>query len=675
LNYGITLLVNFTFAFMKKGILLLSFVISFVTGHTQDVRDDSLMILIRSDVHDTVKMSRTLEKLYSAPYNELHYYNDAYIDIAKKALFKPNVTKKLRYDYLLGLAAGYHNKGVFYGFDAKLDSSEYSLKKSIEIYTYLHNEVELPQVFVALGSIYVNQGNYSAAIELYYKALQLFEKNKSYEGMGYAQINIAQIYHLQDNYVAAIKFLTSAYENYEKGSAIMGMMDCIDKLFVAYIFLDKNNEAIEIVEKGINLIEKSPIDSMSVEQEMLYLYKARLHCRKKEFKTGIEYYKKTIALSEINGSLGFISSRKLDLARAYFDIKDYENAALVGQAALAIAKERHEKEVEYVVSGFLGEVYELTGDYKLAYALQKSFIEIRDSIQKDEVERLVIEKQFQYDYEKREILSAAANQKEISEIKLIAAQKNSRKNVLLISMCLVVCFLIIAAYFMYKFQRQKNTIAHQNANLLKQKLLISQMNPHFIFNALNAIQNFILKKDPLTASGYLANFSELVRMILDFSRKDFIDLQSELKFLKNYLDLQQLRANNNFEYRFEFDESVDPDLIAVPPMLSQPFIENAIEHGGFDAQNKGLIIIRFKINGDDLTCEIEDNGIGMENSLGAKNKKTSTHESLALKITEERIETLYQSNQKKGVQIIDKKYLSLAESGVLISFTIPLTEV
>ncbi len=660
---------------MKKGIVLLWFILGFVNGQTQIVQDDSLMILIKSDVHDTVKMSRTLEKLYSAPYDRLHYYNNIYLNLAKKALLKPNVPLKLTYDYLKGIASAYHNKGVFYTFDANLDSSVIALKKSIQLFELLKEEDEKPQVMVALANVYLQQGSYEDALNYGYKALSIFEKKQNFYGMGYAQNSMAYVYNLQDDYEQVIAFLSKSLVNYEKANDMEGMLDCVDKLYVAYDFLDQDDDALKILEKGIELINKNKVDSLSAEQEMLYLFTARSYNLKQAFDLSVIYHKKAIYLSELNGNLAFLSSRNLDLARTYFDLKDYKNALIFGNEAYEIAKERHEKESEYVIAGFLGNVYELTKDYEKAYQMQKTYSDLRESVQRDEDKKLLVEKEVQYEFEKKEIINRAAQVQEISKINLAAEKKNARKNTWLIGMAIFLCFLVIAIYFIYKFQRQKTIIASQNAHLLKQKLLISQMNPHFIFNALNAIQNFILKKDPLAASGYLANFSTLVRMILDFSRKDFIDLQSELKFLKNYLDLQQLRTNNNFEYRFEFDETVEPDLIAVPPMLTQPFIENAIEHGGFDAQNKGLIIIRYKINGDDLTCEIEDNGIGMENSLGIKTKKSSTHESLALKITEERIETLYPTKQNKGIQILDKKNISPDKSGVLISFTIPLTEV
>ncbi len=660
---------------MKKGILILSIIFGVVKGHSQLAQDDSLMNLIKSDLHDTIKMSRALEKLYAAPYDRLHYYNNIYLNLAKQALLKPNVPLKLAYDCVKGIASAYHNKGVFYTFDAKLDSSVLALKKSIQLFEFLNEETEKPQVMVALANVYLQQGNYEVALNYCYKALKIFEKKQNFYGMGYAQNSIAYVYHLQDDYEQVIAFLSKSLVNYEKANDIEGMLDCIDKLFVAYDFLDQDDDAIKILDKGIELIDKNNNDSLSAEQEMLYLFTARSYNLKRAFDLSVIYHKKAIFLGELNGNLAFLSSRKLDLARTYFDLKDYKNALIFGNEAYEIAKERHEKESEYVIAGFLGDVYELTKDFEKAYQMQKTYSELRESVQRDEDKKLLIEKELQYEFEKKEIIARAAQVQEISKINLAAEKKNARKNTLLIGMSIFLCFLVVAIYLIYKFQRQKTIIAGQNAHLLKQKLLISQMNPHFIFNALNAIQNFILKKDPLIASGYLSNFSELVRMILDFSRKDFIDLQSELKFLKNYLNLQQLRSNNQFQYRFEFDDNVDPDLIAVPPMLTQPFIENAIEHGGFDAQNNGLIIIRYKINGDDLTCEIEDNGIGIEKSLDIKRKKKPSHESLAIKITEERIAALYTTKQKKAIEIIDKKNLTGNGSGVLISFTIPLIEV
>ncbi|MGC4041559.1 MAG: histidine kinase [Flavobacterium sp.] len=186
-------------------------------------------------------------------------------------------------------------------------------------------------------------------------------------------------------------------------------------------------------------------------------------------------------------------------------------------------------------------------------------------------------------------------------------------------------------YFLYKSYRQKQAIASFEKNELNQKLLLSQMNPHFIFNSIDNIQSLIYNKQETEAVNYLTKFSKLTRQILENSTESYISLEEELAMIDNYLVIQQLLYNNKFDFKVQVDDSIDAEAVLLPPMLTQPFIENAIRHGLKNKDKNGFIAISFKFINEKLFFEITDNGPGF-----TKNEVTN-RKSLAMKITKERL--------------------------------------
>lgn len=208
---------------------------------------------------------------------------------------------------------------------------------------------------------------------------------------------------------------------------------------------------------------------------------------------------------------------------------------------------------------------------------------------------------------------------------------------------------------------------------LEQRLLRTQMNPHFIFNILAALQGLIYQKESKIVVRYLSKFASLMRSILYHSREESILLEDEIIFIENYLNLQQLRFTERFEYELIVDSTISVDIVKIPPMLLQPFIENSIEHGLSKKQeNKGRISIEFKKAGNELMIEIKDNGIGIEKAGKLKGEKGNKHKSLGIETTLERIKKLNRSKkQKDHFEIVDLKEKDAKECGTKVCFSIP----
>jgi ligand-binding sensor domain-containing protein len=221
-------------------------------------------------------------------------------------------------------------------------------------------------------------------------------------------------------------------------------------------------------------------------------------------------------------------------------------------------------------------------------------------------------------------------------------------------------------------QRRKNLLKERVAEA-EQHALRAQMNPHFIFNALNTIQRFIVENDKKKAYNYLEKFGALIRNTLENSRKKFITISDERQMLGLYLELESKR----FEDQFEYEINVDPTLSqahSIPPMLIQPYVENSIRHGLIPKKSKGKVSINITVKDEQLMCTIEDNGIGREAALALK-KSDDKHQSLGMKLTENRISLLKEEEKSDfSVNIIDLKNEEGEATGTRVEIVLPLKQ-
>jgi ligand-binding sensor domain-containing protein len=216
-----------------------------------------------------------------------------------------------------------------------------------------------------------------------------------------------------------------------------------------------------------------------------------------------------------------------------------------------------------------------------------------------------------------------------------------------------------------RLQLEKNMLE------MEQKALRLQMNPHFIFNAMNTVQALIAKKDEKAARYYLAKFSKLMRKVLENSRNTLITIHDEIEALENYLNLEQLSNEGKFDYEIIVDENIQTDAYGIPPLLLQPFAENSIVHGLKELQHRGKITIKFEWKETFIECSVSDNGRGRLAAKEVRHQKSSYHKSTALVLTQERLASLSDDLQVKSFEIIDMK----KPSGTKVILRIPVIEV
>ncbi|MBC7778284.1 MAG: histidine kinase [Phycisphaerae bacterium] len=211
---------------------------------------------------------------------------------------------------------------------------------------------------------------------------------------------------------------------------------------------------------------------------------------------------------------------------------------------------------------------------------------------------------------------------------------------------------------------------------LELKALQAQMNPHFIFNSLGAIQYFIRADRTQEADGFLTKFAQLMRLFLESSKNKYISLAEEIRLLQLYVELEKMRFEGRFEAKFSVDENIDTDEVEIPSMLLQPFVENAINHGLFHKKEKGLLQIKVSANGSkEIQCIVEDDGVGREAAGALREQSLKNYKSRAMQIVHERLEALSQvEGYEVKIEVEDLRYLDSSPAGTRVTVTIPLAD-
>ena len=344
-----------------------------------------------------------------------------------------------------------------------------------------------------------------------------------------------------------------------------------------------------------------------------------------------------------------------NLATSYFEAGDASEGIVSLQEAYAKAIEKgltlDAKEILVQIVDY----YKKERNTSQALNVYSDFINILDTLVKND-STLVDENFFRLQEEKITQL-----EKERALKDELISRKNRNNNVLIISIILILISLVVISKILYDNIRKNKKIALQS--------LRREMNPHFIFNSLNSVNQFISENNELEANKYLSSYSKLMRTIMENSNKDFIPLSTELGQLREYLELENQRFRDKFTYTINIDEAIDIDSVMIPNMLIQPQLENAVWHGLRYREGIGLLSLTVKPEGEDICVIVEDNGIGLQKSQELKTAHQKAHNSRGQTNTFERINLLNHLYRTKITMGITDK--TGEESGVVVAFVFP----
>lgn len=344
------------------------------------------------------------------------------------------------------------------------------------------------------------------------------------------------------------------------------------------------------------------------------------------------------------------------VAQVKGDIKTAIDWAL---RAFKIAEEKKVYRYREDASGLLSSLYESTGDISKALFYHKMHSALKDAASSDVYKGQL----FAFRQKTQQAEQAVALQS------LEADKKLAQRTMLIIG--LVALFIIILLVLRHKNEKLQ---LKQRATELETQALRAQMNPHFIFNCLSAINHFILDNQPDKASDYLTRFSRLMRMVLVNAGKEAVSLEEELDMLRLYLDMEQLRFKDAFEYTININPELQPSMITVPCFILQPFCENAIWHGLLHKEGKGRLELQLNRQKDQLIISIKDNGIGMEKAAQLKAKTT---ESMGQKLTAARL-ALFNKRKTSGshfsIHDIKDQNGQTAGTEVILKINMPISK-
>lgn len=362
--------------------------------------------------------------------------------------------------------------------------------------------------------------------------------------------------------------------------------------------------------------------------------------------TKIGFQKK--AISTLNGEI-------------YFKQKKYTKAKTNASEALRIAIESSDLETQLRSYRQIEKIATAMKDWPTVIENDKQADKIQDSIYSLSTLNNIQNLKNKHKLEQKEkAISQLTKEKEIEELK-------SQNRLYLISS---IGLLLLGGFLWFYLQnRNKQIIQQKNSLELEKKVLRLQMNPHFIFNTISSIQNYLYDKADLSiALNYMSKFADLMRQTLENSREEYISLHSEIDSLRNYLGLQKLRYNDKFNFEITVDESLNPNDLMVPPLIAQPFVENAIEHGRIYSVENGNVNVVFKKENNTISLIIEDNGVANRKLDISPKVEKKSKKSLATIITRERL--AYISKERKQKFELSSK--SIPNKGTTVNIKLPI---
>ncbi|MCD4792540.1 MAG: tetratricopeptide repeat protein [Bacteroidales bacterium] len=532
-------------------------------------------------------------------------------------------------------------------------SYDKSFQLNYEKYLYLSK--------MYLGLIYLFKSNYNLATDYFLQCLEYFERQKDYKAIAGIYLNLTYIQVEQKDLKKAEEYANLSYEY-----AILAKCDeYISKSLLnigeMYFLKSEYYEAINYYRQSLSLAEKINYEDFKI---TIFLNIGETYTELNMLDSALIYAEKVVNYKKYNDASIFILPKGCLLLSEIYELKkNYKRAKNYAYKALKHSDSAKVYQFSATAYDYLSRIYAKTGDYETAFKYKEIYTKIHDSIFTEEKYRIQNDLEVVYENSKKQkTIDELSKENEIRKL------KNQRSSLLIY---ILIFILLLAIFIALLFIKQNRNRAKRKSIELEQKLLRTQMNPHFIFNSISSIQDFILNNNPLEASSYLSDFAKLMRAILTNSSDNFISLKNEIETVEHYLKLQHLRMSDKFDYKIIVSELIDKEGYKVPPMLMQPFIENSIIHGIMKKDDgKGLITVSYSLNSGFLIMETQDNGIGRKSS---KEHNSSNHQSKAVDITIQRINLLSKKyKQNITFEIIDLKDNDNNPSGTLVRFMLPI---
>lgn len=675
-------------------------------------KNDSLPFLIQT-IADTNRVNQLNElgrQFWMSHPDTARLYSRNALDLSKKFNYRKGEAEALR---IIGWSYHHENNEV----QAKSD-----IRKAILIFDQIAFEPGLAAALNNLGAISTRMGDYAEGLQASQRALEIFQRLGNQEAIGSALNYIGVNYQAQGNYDKAIQYCLQALQIRRNIQDHPGIAFSLINMGNMYLAADKLNSALEYYRQALAYSEEKRLPSLEFsllqlgqtygrlgqyEEALHYLNRVlktnsnhvyalnslgEVYFAKKEYDLSLEHLLKCIALIEKGNDIIYINVLN-SISKVYNAQQRYPLALSYAQRCLALAQQLGGKKEIKNAAETLSQIYAGLHDFTEAYKYQHLYISLKDSITSQEYTQRLAVLEANLELAKKQARIETLTQEQHFHQQELKRQ-TFLQNVFIVGLGLMLLLGVVIfrnIVLKRKAERllkdrlerdlelerlekeQKLADYKSRAADLEMMALRAQMNPHFIFNSLNSINRFILKNEPEAASDYLTKFSRLIRLILQNSQAKSVCLENELDALRLYLEMEVSRFEGHFDYTISYEQDLEIEHLEVPPLIIQPYVENAIWHGLMHKGDKGNLLIELHRDNNTLCCRITDDGIGRKRAGELKSKSASKNKSLGMQITAHRLALINALNAKAAtVEVTDLVDSSGEACGTSVLLRIPI---
>ena len=560
------------------------------------------------------------------------------------------------------------------------------------------NRADEAECYIVIGNINYHVEQFDLALDNYKKALNIYQELKNIYKINETKELIGKAYESVNELEKSEVLLNEVTKDAEFAMQNTVMRSSKRSLAKVYRKKGEPNKAIKELEdvKQLDIEEGNIQEQIVTNQQLIDVYtnqnpqkalkltsenegfaniaqdtillldalqkKADIYGKIGQPEEKISTLQQSINLRQLSKDIGGQSEDNYAISQVLMEQNKVSDAIAYLEESIELSEIAGKTEIKKEALKSLSRVYDQSGNYNRALAVFRDYVDATEKSAREREKKILENLELMHSLTKRlQRVDMLENQRLLADrtIELMELEqkvdKKSLKQLRVVVFSLILGILMLSAtiYLVYRSSRQKR-IANQ---LLALRSLRSQMNPHFIFNALNSVNNYISKNDDRSANKYLTNFSKLMRAVMENSKHDFVTLTSEVQILELYLKLEHHRFMDKFDYIFNVDKGMDQENIQIPPMLIQPYIENAIWHGLRYKEEKGYLKVEIK-NGEHLKVIVEDNGIGRKKSLELKTKNQQEVKSTGLKNINNRLQIINQvhnTNLQVNIEDLDKE--------------------
>lgn len=483
-----------------------------------------------------------------------------------------------------------------------------------------------------MGALHMYMANYDSSLNYLLEAYHYFEKENLPEHLIRTSINLSGTYFYMNEPEISLHYLRKSLQAHQQHPSSRTLSRTLINMGIMLEELGRVEDARDTLLLGLN--EAFIHREVSIVTDA-YNRLALLELKEGNFDLSLHYFEELFKESEERSDRFILCEALIHMSMAYDSLGMSTKAMESAREAHSLSKEIESKDQQSAAAKRLAELYASEGQFQKSNMLLIEHISLYSEVLNEAKSRQIVEMETKYQTRQK--------QEELEKLTLenrLGKMETQKFRLLFFYSLFLLIFIILLALL---FIRQNRIRTRQNLLDLEQRLFRLQLNPHFIFNALSVIQSSILKQETGEAIQFSSGFAKLMRQILKGSEYELIPLEDELEMLEHYLLIQKKRYEGVFTYRFNRGINLEEDVL-VPPMMLQPFIENAIEHGLRPRKKGGALEIGICMSGSRLTISIKDNGVGRRQAAKHSDKE---HESLATSIMFKRFRNLSRKHKKK----------------------------